>query len=69
MYNFEIILFWSNEDNCFIAEIPELSGCFAHGENEFEALKNINVAKKLWIDTALEFGEEIPTPKGKLMFA
>jgi predicted RNase H-like HicB family nuclease len=69
MYNYEIILHWSKSDNCFIAEIPELAGCIAHGETEFIALENINQAKELWIETSREFGDIIPEPKGRLMFA
>lgn len=69
MYNYEILMYWSKEDNCFIAEIPELNGCIAHGDTEYEALRNISEAKNLWLSTANEFGDEIPVPKGKLMFA
>jgi predicted RNase H-like HicB family nuclease len=69
MYNFEIILYWSNTDNCFIAEIPELKGCIAHGNSEIEALENVNKAKALWIETALEFGDNIPQPIGRLSYA
>lgn len=69
MYNFEILIYWSKEDDCYIAEIPELPGCIAHGNDEFEALKNIKVAKELWISTAREFGDEIPNSKGKLITA
>jgi predicted RNase H-like HicB family nuclease len=68
-YNYEIILFWSKEDMCFIAEIPELSGCMAHGETEMDAIQNINQAKELWIQTALEFGDIIAEAKGRLVFA
>jgi len=67
---YEIILFWSDEDDLFVAEVPELSGCFAHGATPEEALKNAKEAIQLWIDTANEFGDEIPKPKGKrLVFA
>jgi predicted RNase H-like HicB family nuclease len=69
MENFEILIYWSNEDDCFVAEIPELPGCMAHGDSDMEALQNINKAKMLWIKTAKEDGVEIPKPKGKLMFA
>lgn len=67
--NYEIVLFWSKTDECFVAEIPELPGCIAHGSDEFEALKNVNEAKALWIKTALEFGDPIPTAKERLVFA
>ncbi len=70
MYKYEIIIYWSNEDNAFIAEVPELPGCMAHGETPEKALKNAKDAIQLWIDTAKEFGDLIPEPKGeRLIFA
>ncbi|MBI5180134.1 MAG: type II toxin-antitoxin system HicB family antitoxin [Nitrospirota bacterium] len=70
MYKYEIIIYWSNEDEAFIAEVPELPGCMAHGKRPEEALKNANEAIQLWIDTAKEFGDPIPEPKGqRLIFA
>ncbi|WP_027358974.1 type II toxin-antitoxin system HicB family antitoxin [Desulforegula conservatrix] len=70
MQKYEIIIYWSNEDQVFVAEVPELSGCMAHGETEEQALKNIKDAIQLWIDTAREFGDHIPEPKGRrLMYA
>ena len=70
MYKYEIILYWSNEDAAFIAEAPELPGCMAHGDSQTEALTNVNEAMQLWIDTAREFGDAIPKPKGeRLMYA
>jgi predicted RNase H-like HicB family nuclease len=70
MYKYEIIIYWSNEGNAFIAEVPELSGCMAYGETLEEALKNVKEAIQLWIDTAKEFGDTIPEPKGtKLIYA
>ncbi|MFZ3064268.1 MAG: type II toxin-antitoxin system HicB family antitoxin, partial [Nitrospirota bacterium] len=69
-YKYEIIIYWSNEDEAFIAEVPELPGCMAHGKSTEEALKNANEAIQLWIDTAKEFGDSIPGPKGeRLIFA
>jgi predicted RNase H-like HicB family nuclease len=65
MQKYEIILYWSNEDGVFIAEVPELPGCIAHGDNEAKALKNIKEAIQLWIDTAMEFGDVVPEPKGR----
>ncbi len=65
MDKYEIILYWSNEDNAFIAEAPELSGCAAHGNTQDEALKNIREAMSLWIKTAEEFGDPVPEPKGR----
>ena len=70
MYRYEIIIYWSNEDTAFIAEVPELPGCTAHGETPEKALKNAKEAIQLWIDTAKEFGDPIPEPKGeRLIFA
>ena len=70
MYKYEIILYWSNEDAAFIAEVPELPDCMAHGDSQTDALGNVNEAMRLWIDTAREFGYAIPEPKGeRLMYA
>jgi len=66
---YEILIYWSNEDGCFLAEVPELPGCMAHGNTYKEALKNIEIASKLWIETAQELGWKIPEPKGKLYYA
>jgi predicted RNase H-like HicB family nuclease len=70
MYKYEIIIYWSNGDEAFIAEVPELPGCMAHGETPEKALKNANEAIQLWINTAKEFGDPVPEPKGeRLIFA
>ncbi|MEK6589301.1 MAG: type II toxin-antitoxin system HicB family antitoxin [Nitrospinota bacterium] len=70
MYKYEIIIYWSREDKAFISEVPELPRCMAHGKSQEEALKNANDAIQLWIDTAKEFGDPIPEPKGeRLIFA
>ena len=70
MYKYEIILYWSNEDQVFIAEVPELPGCMAHGDDQDAALRNVNDAIELWIDTAQELGRTVPQPKGeRLMLA
>ena len=70
MNRYEIIIYWSNEDNVFIAEVPELAGCMAHGNSYEEALTNAKEAIHLWIDTAKEFGDPVPAPKGqRLMLA
>ena len=70
MDKYEIIIFWSSEDESYVAEIPELPGCMAHGATQAEALSNAKVAERLWIDTAKEFGDPIPTPIGRrLVFA
>lgn len=70
MLPYEIILYWSAEDRVFVAEVPELPGCMAHGDTQEAALANIKQAMQLWIDTAREFGDPIPEPKGRrLMYA
>jgi predicted RNase H-like HicB family nuclease len=70
MMNYEIILYWSEEDGVFVAEVPELPGCMAHGDTQEAALASAKQAMQLWIDTAREFGDAIPPPKGRrLMFA
>ncbi len=70
MDKYEIILYWSEEDKVFIAEVPELPGCMAHGDTQEKALANSKEAIQLWLDTAREFGDPIPSPKGqRLMFA
>jgi predicted RNase H-like HicB family nuclease len=70
MHKYEIIIFWSNEDDAFVAEVPELPGCMAHGPTQDEALSNIRDAMDLWIETAKETGDPIPAPKGRrLQFA
>ena len=70
MYRYEVIIYWSNADDTFVAEVPELPGCMAHGDTQKAALRNINEAMALWIDTAREFGDPIPEPKGeRLMLA
>ncbi len=68
-HRYEIIIWWSIEDDAYIAEVPELPGCSAHGETYEEAIREIQEAMGLWIDTAKEFGLTIPEPKGRLMFA
>lgn len=69
MFKYEIIIYWSDEDESFIAEVPELPGCMADGKSYEEALKNAQVAIEEWIETAREIGRPIPVPKGKLAFA
>jgi predicted RNase H-like HicB family nuclease len=67
---YEVLLYWSNDDNAFLAEVPELPGCIAHGETQESALKNIQEAIDLWIDTARETGLDVPQAKcRKLMYA
>jgi predicted RNase H-like HicB family nuclease len=62
---YEIIIFWSEEDQCFVADTPELPGCMAHGSTYDSALTNIKKAIKLWIETAIEFNDPVPAPKGR----
>ncbi len=70
MYKYEVIIYWSNEDDAFIAEAPELPGCTAHGDTPEKALKSVQEAIGLWIDTAKEFGDPVPEPKGyRLIYA
>lgn len=69
MERYEIILYWSSEDSAFIAEVPELSGCMAHGDTQEAALANVKEAMSLWMETAQEFGDPIPEPRGRLMYA
>jgi len=68
-YKYEIIIYWSEADQSFIAEVPELPGCMSDGTTYVEALQNVEVIVSEWIETALEMGRDIPKPKGKLMFA
>jgi predicted RNase H-like HicB family nuclease len=69
MYKYEVIVYWSEEDEAYIAEVPELPGCMADGATYGEALKNAQVVISEWIETAKRLGREIPAPKGKLMYA
>ena len=66
---YEIILYWSKEDEAFIAEVPELPGCAADGATYQEALSNAEVVIREWIDTARELGRTIPEPRGRLLYA
>jgi predicted RNase H-like HicB family nuclease len=69
MYRYEIIVYWSEQDKAFIAEVPELPGCMADGSTYEEVMKNVQVIIREWIETAMQLGREIPEPKGKLMYA
>jgi predicted RNase H-like HicB family nuclease len=70
MIKYEVIIYWSEEDESFIAEVPELPGCMAHGDTQDAALSNALDAIRLWIETAKEFGDPIPEAKGRrLIFA
>ena len=63
MHKYEIIIYWSNGDGAFVGEVPELPGCVAHGDTQESALKAVDEAMELWIETAREFGDPIPEPK------
>ncbi|MBI5349902.1 MAG: type II toxin-antitoxin system HicB family antitoxin [Chloroflexi bacterium] len=69
MIKYEVIIYWSDEDEAFIAEAPELAGCVADGETYQGALSNLEVIIQEWIETAHELGREIPEPKGRLIYA
>jgi len=70
MDKYEIIVFWSDEDQAYVADVPELPGCMAHGESYESALANVKEAISLWIETAKEFGDPVPEPKSRrLAFA
>ena len=69
MYKYERIVYWSEEDNAFIVEVPELLGCMADGETVEEAIKQSEVIIKEWIEVTIERGLEVPEPKGRLMYA
>jgi predicted RNase H-like HicB family nuclease len=69
MSKYEIIIYWSSEDDAFIAEVPELPGCMADGSTYQEALANAEVIIREWMETAREIGRTIPEPKGRLVYA
>ena len=69
MPKYEVIIYWSEPDQAFIAEVPELPGCAADGETYQAALANAEVVIQEWLETAAELGRAIPTPKGRLVFA
>jgi predicted RNase H-like HicB family nuclease len=68
-YRYEIIIYWSEEDKAFIAEVPELPGCAADGPTHQEALAQAEVVIDEWIETAKELGRPVPEPRGRLIFA
>lgn len=69
MPKYEVIIYWSEEDHAFVAEVPELPGCAADGKTYREALANAEVVIQEWLETAKELGRPIPAPKGRLVFA
>ena len=66
---YAIVIFWSSEDDAFVAEVPELPGCMADGKTYHEALSNAEQIIREWIETAHEIGRPIPQPKGRLVYA
>jgi predicted RNase H-like HicB family nuclease len=69
MMKYELIIYWSEADNSFVVEVPELPGCAADGETYIEALQNVQTVMQEWIETAQEIGRPIPQPRGKLAYA
>lgn len=69
MNKYEVDIYWSAEDDAYVAEAPELPGCLAHGATREEALANAQEAIQLWLDTANEFGDPIPEPRGRLVIS
>lgn len=69
MTKYEITLYWSNEDEAFIAEVPELPGCAADGPTRQEALAAVEIVINDWLETAQQLGRPVPAPKGRLLFA
>ena len=69
MTKYEMIIYWSEEDQAYIAEVPELPGCMADGSDYQEAVKNAEIVIEEWITTAIELGRNVPDPKGRLLFA
>jgi predicted RNase H-like HicB family nuclease len=68
-YRYEVIIYWSDEDQAYIAEVPELAGCAAGGATYQEAVSNVQTIIEEWIETAQELGRPIPEPKGRLLYA
>jgi predicted RNase H-like HicB family nuclease len=69
MHRYEVIIYWSQEDQSFVAEVPELPGCMADGASYAEAVANAQVVMQEWIETAKELGRPIPEPRGRLLYA
>lgn len=68
-FRYEVIIYWSDEDHAFLAEVPELAGCMGDGATYAEALANVETVIREWIETAEELGRQVPAPKGRLLFA
>lgn len=69
MNKYEMIIFWSEEDQSYLVEVPELAGCISDGKSYQEAVKNAEIVIQEWIETAIELGREVPEPKGRLVYA
>jgi predicted RNase H-like HicB family nuclease len=69
LYRYEMIIWWSVEDDAYVVDVPELPGCMAHGATRQTAIRNAETAIKSWIKTAKEDGMEIPIPRGRLLVA
>ena len=69
MTKYELIIYWSDDDDAFLAEVPELPGCTADGKTREEAVKNAEEVIKLWIETARSLGRKVPKPRGRLTYA
>lgn len=69
MIRYEVIIYWSDEDQAFIAEVPELPGCMSDGASYSETIANVEIIIQEWLDTAKELGRPIPEPRGRLVFA
>ncbi len=67
--SYKLIIYWSKNDDCFVAEVPELSGCMADGKTHQKSASNAEIVIQQWIDTAMELGRTIPVPKGRLAYA
>ena len=65
----ELVVYWSQDDDCFVVEVPELPGCMSDGKTYQEAVSNVEIVIAEWIETAKALGRAIPEPKGKLMYA
>lgn len=68
-YRYEVIIYWSDEDQAFLAEVPELPGCMSDGASYGDAVANVQVVIREWIETAEALGRAVPKPKGRLLYA
>ncbi len=68
-FRYEVIIYWSDDDHAYIAEVPELPGCAADGSTYADAIANVEVVIREWIETARELGRVVPEPRGRLLYA